>query len=163
MSGTRAYRGYCGSGGCSNFRYYYGGPFSSPGTTGGTRGRGDIFDDDDDDGLPVLPHASRLLSPPSLLPIRRGRLKGSKNAIRPLTSFAAPSTSEPPSASAPPELTRTGPQVKEKVWEQAKGHSQPQRRPRGPTLEDSLEELQVPVPKKARSKNTIIPGEDPEE
>lgn len=118
---------------------------------------------DDDDDLPFSPF-DLPPPPPPPPPKRLGRLLGSKNALG-IPSFSASRvTNEPPSSSAPAKLTRTGRQVKEKkVWEQAKGLSQPQRRPRGPILDETLEVERLPVVKKARSKNNMMPDEDLEE
>ncbi len=67
-------------------------------------------------------------------------------------------TSEPPPSTAPAcPTTKSGRHQKPKqVWEQAKGHSQ-QRRPRGPTLKETLKEMHIPVKKKSR--HNLQPGQ----
>ena len=63
-------------------------------------------------------------------------------------------TNELPPSSASLPTTKNGRIRKEKkAWEQAKGNSQPKRRPRGPTLEETLVEMQsIPAPKKTKAK-----------
>ena len=120
----------------------------------------------------------------------RGRPKGSKNSTASSTSsapsssappFSAPPSSAPPTSappsSAPPTsalssstlpststlpmlpTSSSGRQIKaKKVWEQAKGLSQ--TRPRGPTLEAAVDNVQ---PTKKKSKQIMVPTEDIDE
>ena len=80
-------------------------------------------------------------------------------------------TNELPHSSALLPTTKTSRVRKEKkAWEQAKGNSQPKRRPRGPTLEETLVEMQsIPAPKKtnakakAKEQDIYIPAENIDE